>query len=227
VTAKITKNFNVTRFPVDDHLMTLNIEDTANQSYELAYEPDAIGSAASSRVVVPGYMVYKTGLVVRPHSYKAPRGDLSLPEDFRGTYSQLIMGVWITRPGLGFFVKMFLGVYVAVAIALLVFFIKPTDVDPRFGLGVGALFAAIANSYITSTYLPDTGVLTLTDMVNSVAIMTIFLTLLQSTISLYIFDIQGNESLSRRFDHISFAVFLVGYVAINVAVPLAAWQQAG
>jgi hypothetical protein len=225
VTARITKFFDVARFPADDHLLTLNIEDTASQSYELVYVPDVPGSSVSSRVKVPGYMIHKSGLVVRPHSYKTPRGDPHLPAEFRATYSQLIMGIWVTRPDLGFFLKMFLGLYVAVAISLLAFFIKPTDVDPRFGLGVGALFAAIANNYITSSYLPDTGIVTLTDMVNGTAIMTIFLTLLQSTISLYIFDIKENQGLSRRFDLVSFAILIVGYTAINVAIPLAAWAR--
>jgi hypothetical protein len=132
------------------------------------------------------------------------------------------MGIWITRPDLGFFVKMFLGLYIAVAIALLAFFIKPTDVDPRFGLGVGALFAAVANSYITSSLVPDSGILTLADMVNSVGIVMILLSLVQSTISLHIFDRRGQEAFSRRFDRVSFAVFATSYAAINIALPLAA-----
>jgi len=51
---------------------------------------------------------------------------------------------------------------------------------------------------------------------------TIFLTLVQSTISLYQYDTMGLEKLSRLFDRVSFTVFLVGYVAVNIALPLAA-----
>lgn len=224
VTAEITRFFNVTRYPVDDHVLTISIEDLELQSYQLEYEADEKGSTASSRVQVPGYTVrpYTPKVGVKPHSYKTRRGDPDLPEDYRATYSQAIFAIELSRPDYGFYMKMFLGLFVAVAIALLVFFIKPTDVDPRFGLGVGALFACIANMYITSTLLPDTGVLTLTDMVNSVSIMTVFVTLLQSTISLYIFDIQGDEALSRRFDRESFWLFFIAYTFINIAIPIAA-----
>lgn len=85
-------------------------------------------------------------------------------------------------------------------------FIKPTNVDPRFGLGIGGLFAAAANSYAVSSLIPDTGMMTLADMVNGFGVWMILLTVVQSTVSLYLFERMGAESLSRRFDQVSFAV---------------------
>lgn len=222
VVAKITKNFDAARFPADDHVLTIHIEDKALQFQDLTLTPDAENSNISSRVSVPGYEVYGTALVSKPHSYKTTRGDPRLPSDFKATYSQFVYGISIRRPDLGFFMKLFVALYIAVAIAMLAFFIKPTNVDPRFGLGVGGLFAAIANSYVTSSLVPDTGVLTLADMVNQVAIATVLGTLLQSTISLYILEKLGNEELSRRFDRLSAVLFGLGYVAINVALPWSA-----
>ena len=52
------------------------------------------------------------------------------------------MGIWIHRQGSGFYLKMFVALFVGVGVAMIAFFIKPTDVDPRFGLGVGALCGA-------------------------------------------------------------------------------------
>ncbi len=221
VRAHIAKAFDTTRFPCDDHVLTINLEDTARPSYELHFVPDA-DSSLSSRVRVTGYRIYQQGAVVKPHSYRTARGDPDLPPGFKATYSQFTYGVWIARPGFGFYLKVFQALYAAVGIALLAFCIKPTDVDPRFGLGVGAFFAAIANTYVASTLLPDAGIMTLTDMVNGVAIVTIFLSLVQSTISLYLYDVRGKEALSRLFDRVSLAVFAVAYVAINLAIPLAA-----
>ena len=51
----------------------------------------------------------------------------------------------------------------------------------------------------------------------------VFLTLVQSTISLYLFDIRGEEALSRRFDRVSILVLIPGYVILNV---LLAWVAA-
>jgi hypothetical protein len=59
-------------------------------------------------------------------------------------------------------------------------------------------------------------------MVNVLGLVTIFLSLVQSTISLYLHDTMGLEKLSRFFDRVSFAVFFVGYVLVNIALPLAA-----
>jgi hypothetical protein len=111
---------------------------------------------------------------------------------------------------------------VALACALVVFCIKPTHVDPRFGLGVGALFAAIANSYIAATMLPETGTFTMIDMVNGIGLAAIFLTLVQSAISLYLYDNLGREALSRLFDRVSFYVFTVMTIAINLVIPISA-----
>lgn len=222
VVAKITKMFDAARFPTDDHLLTIHIEDKARQFQDLLLVPDTENSNISSRVNVPGYEVSGTAMVSKPHSYKTTRGDPRLPAGFKATYSQFVFGIAIRRPDFGFFIKLFVALFIAVAIAMLAFFIKPTDVDPRFGLGVGGLFAAIANSYVTSSLVPDTGVLTLADMVNQVAIVTILLTLLESTISLYILERLGDEPLSRRFDRVSAVLFAVGYAGISLALPLAA-----
>jgi hypothetical protein len=132
------------------------------------------------------------------------------------------MGIHLAREDWGYFWKLFQALYISVAISMLVFFIKPTDVDPRFGLGVGALFAAVANSYVSSSLIPQSGVATLTDMINGLGAFTILLTVCQSTISLYIYGILEEEEISRIFDRTSFVVFAGGYLAVNLLLPYAA-----
>jgi hypothetical protein len=41
-------------------------------------------------VKVPGYKIYRTGAVVKPHSDKTMRGDPTLPEWYKATYPQFI-----------------------------------------------------------------------------------------------------------------------------------------
>lgn len=100
------------------------------------------------------------------------------------------------------------------------FFIKPTDVDPRFGLGVGGFFGAVANTLVSATAVPDSGTFTLMDMVNGFGMVTIFLSIAQSTISLHLFDIRDEKELSNRFDRVSAAVFASGFALFNIVVPL-------
>ncbi|MEK6281253.1 MAG: hypothetical protein AABN95_12950 [Acidobacteriota bacterium] len=222
VIARITKFFDVSRFPRDDHILTINIESTASERGELVFVADKESSGLSSRVQLPGYSIYKQVLLEKPHAYKSTHGNPRLAAGTEKVQSQLRMGVWIQRQGSGFYLKMFVALFAAVGVALIAFFIKPTDVDPRFGLGVGALGAVIVNTYVTSSLVPDTGVMTLADIVNHVGIVTIFLSLLQSAISLYLYEKKGKKTLSRLFDRVSFVIFLAGYSVINLVLPWAA-----
>ena len=95
VGAKITKNFSTARFPRDDHLLTIRIEDATHYNFDLEYIPDAEGSELSSRAKITGYEPYSVKLVAKDHSYKTPRGDLRLPPSYKATYSQLVFGIGI------------------------------------------------------------------------------------------------------------------------------------
>ena len=220
-TAEITKLFDVTRFPLDDHLLMISIEHPGLQRSELLFVPDE-GSEISSRAGVSAYGLKMAGVVEKPHAYKTRRGDPRLPSDYTSVHSQFRLGISMFRPDWGFFFKLFQGLFAALAVAVAVFFIKPTHVDPRFGLGVGAFFAAAANAYVTSSLIPDTGAMTLADIINGVALVTIFLTVVQSIVSLHIFDNRGEEALSRAYDRVSFWLFAAGTIAFNGAVALAA-----
>lgn len=222
VVAKITKFFDVTRFPCDDHLLIIGIEHPGHLRRELQFVADADNSSVSSRVSVPSYRLHPPAVIEKPHSYKTSRGDPRLAAGQKSTYSQLRMGIGIDRSGWGLFFKMFQSLYVAVILALLAFFIRPVEVDPRFGLGVGALFAAVANAYVISSLVPDTGNLALADIINGVGIGVILLTVAQSTVSLHLYSVRGNEALSRTFDRLSFVIILPCYVLLNIALPLAA-----
>lgn len=219
VSARFTKFFDISRFPMDDHLLTIPIEDSLRQSFQLRYVADSKSTSVSSRVKMPGYMIYNSGIVVKPHSYKTSRGNPDLPADYKATYSQLIYGMWISRPDYGYFFKLLLGLFAAVAIALTSLFIKPTDVDPRFGLAVGGFFGGVANAYIAASYQPNAGTFSLCDVMNGVGLLTIFLVVVQSTISLYLYDRLEDKEASARFDKISIALFLICYPVVNIVIP--------
>jgi hypothetical protein len=221
VMAQITKSFDTARFPRDDHMLNLILEDTASQSYQLAYTADP-HSDVSSRVKVPGYEILQKSIAIKPHSYKTSRGDPELPSSYKATYSQFIYGIWIARPTWGLYFKMFQVLYASALIALLALFLKANDSSRLGGLIVGSFFAAVANAYVISTLIPDTGVSTLADVVNGIGTALIGLATIQSVISLYIFENQGDENFSRAFDLVNFFLLSAVYIVINIAIPLAA-----
>ena len=215
VAATIKHIFDVSRFPLDNHVLSIPIEDGEHETHELVYVADAENSRLDPSVAVGGWQVAGGKTELSSHGYRSNFGDTSLPSDNESTYSRYEYRVSLVRPGTGYTLKLFWGIYLATMIALLAFFIKPTDLDPRFGLGIGAVFAAMASAYITSSALPETNTTTMADDVNMLAIGYIFLSLVGSTVSLRLFA-SGKEVASRRLDMGSFWVLLVSYAALNI-----------
>lgn len=223
ITAEITKFFNISRYPRDDHVMTILIEDTKRQFYDLRYVPDSDGSEVSSRVKIPGYKIYSHQLVEKAHSYKTRRGNPRLPQDYKETYSQLAFGIGIKRASWGLYIKMFIGIFSAVCLALLAFFVSPAHTSPRFSIGVGAFFASIASIYVISSQIPLSSGYTLTDFVTATSVITVFLTLLTSTVSVGIYHNWSNgPAWAWRLDRMAQTIFVVSYIFLNVTLALSA-----
>lgn len=218
---QITKVFDIARFPRDDHMLTVSIEDGANQSYLLKYVADEGGSDISSRVIVPGYKILNKVASVRPHSYKTSRGNPDLPVAYKATYSQFIYGIWVGRPTWGLFFKMFIVMFAAALIAFSAFFVKSSC--DRLALVSGTLFAAVANMYITSTLIPDMGIATLADQINWIGAAFIVFAIIQAVIYQYFFENrEGKEEVIKFYDFMSFVLMLVLYAVLNVCIPVLA-----
>jgi hypothetical protein len=222
VKARLTKYFDPSRFPFGDEALSIQIEDGANRAETLRYIVDERSSGISLPGLPSNLRVTESLIGVKLHSYGSGRGDPQLLAGPTEVHSRFFFAMIVLPPSKGLYVKMFQALFASVAIAFIVFFIKPIHVDPRFGLGIGAVFAAVGNNIFVGTLLPQSDRITLTDMVNATGLATIFLTLVQSAISLYIEDTMGLEKLRSLFDKVSFAVFLIGYAAVNLMLPLAA-----
>jgi hypothetical protein len=222
VKARLTKFFDASRFPFSDQGLTIQVEDSAHKAERLRYVADEQESGINRSGVPQVLKITKSLAMVKVHSYKSTRGDPQLSSNAADVRSRFTFGMLVSPPGSVSYLKMFQALFVSVAIGLIVFFIKPIHVDPRFGLGIGALFAAVGNNIFVGSMLPPAEGITLVAMINAIGLATIFLTLVQSAISLYIEDTLGQEKLRRFFDKVSFVVFFMGYAVVNLFLPLAA-----
>lgn len=216
LTVRYTKVFRLVNFPLDRHLLLASFENSAHQRDELLFVPDQEASAVSLRAKIAGFRVQRFHAVENPHSYQTSRGLPGVPAERRPTYSQPRFALVVHRDGIELFAKMFQAMVVAVGVALLACFIKPTHVDPRFGLGVGALFAAVANSYLVGAEMPEGGEFSLADVINLLGIVTILITLTESTISLHLYESLDRPAVSRRLDRVSFWTILVCFATALV-----------
>ena len=217
VKARLAANFDLGRFPFGDQVVTIQVEDGTQGAEILHYVPDEQDSGVSRQGVPANLKILRKLTAVKLHSYQSKRGDPRVPEGETDVYTRFIFALLLAPPGAALFIKLYQALYASVAVALAVFFIKPIHVDPRFGLGVGAFFAAVGNNIYVGSMIPYSSKLGLPELVNAVGLATIFLAVVQSTTSLYIFDSLGRERLRRFFDHISFVAFLIGFIAVNLA----------
>lgn len=221
VISRITKFFNIVRYPLDNHVLVIRIEDRDHNWNVLRYIPDERSAEYSSRVEVPGYKLKEAELVSKPHAYKTRRGDPRLPVDHQAVYSQIVYGIEMERPDWGLYFKMFQGLFASVSIAIVAFIFGPMSSD-RISLGIGAFFASVASSYINLHELPGVGLVTMTDIANGMGMMTILLTLLGSIISARLAKNPSQYAIAVKLDHASLLIFLIGYLSANIALALSA-----
>jgi len=216
VRATIVHYFDVTRYPIDSYTLPIEIEDALDTN-DVVYIADVANSALGDQFRVPGFRHEAPRFEVVPHIYQTNYGDPETPTGAESEYSRFIASVFVERPSKAFALKMFAGLYVATLIGFLAMFVSPLDLDPRFGLGVAAIFAAVATQIVISSNLPETNTLTLADQVSLLATIFIFLSLVESTYALSLCKRQ-REDAAKRLDRRSFVCLLALYAAVNVWV---------
>lgn len=221
VMARIAKSFDPARFPFSDEGLVIVIEDTQHGAGALRYVAD------TGIVDIPGLPTFRAVRIKQSFLFvnlarydSAPRNGST--DSSASMNSRLIFAMLAKASGFNVFARLFQALFASVAVALVVFFIRPSNGDARFGLSVGAFFAAVSNNIYVASQLPSSDRLTLSTMVNAVGLITIFLVIVESVISLYMHDSMKRERLSLVFDCVSFVAILIGYVAVNVMLPIAA-----
>ncbi|MGL6112417.1 MAG: hypothetical protein ACRC2B_20165 [Rubrivivax sp.] len=215
VNATMAETWKLAKFPFDSHTMRINVEDSVFTANDLVFVADTTNSALGDELNMSGWKASNFGTAIDSKTYRTNYGDLSLPTDALSEYSRFAFILDIERQGYGAAFKLLNILLLATAVAFLAFMVKPSDLDARFGMGVGALFAAAASAIIAASDVPESGVTTMADFTHSVALAVIFATLLVSTLCLKL-EVSGHKKLAYRIDRICLVVFpllFYGWVA--------------
>lgn len=215
VQATIFQDFDVHRFPMDDHVLRIAIEDSASIDAALRYRPDS-GTALDPAVSVAGWAVRLLPPVVAPHRYDTDYG-MHATGDAASSYSRLEIQVDLMRTSYGVLFKSFWISLLSVVLGLLALLVKADDLDARFGMGVGSIFAASANSFVIADSLPPTTSVTLAEQINLIAVAVIFISVFVSIWSLRLRYV-GREGASLGLDRKAMLILGVLYLALNVLV---------
>jgi len=208
------ENWSVQDFPFDKQQLKVQIENSILDNAALIFRPDFKGSKFDDEEAIDGWAISNFRVGVRDNVYSTGFGDPRPGHDHQ-TFSQFTIDLDIERDAWGLFMKIFLGMYIAFLIACISFTPHPSEMDPRFGLPVGGLFAAVGNKYIIDSLLPESSSFSLVDTLHALTFIAIFGTLLVSAIALKQFDM-GNKALAERTNRRGARIIVALFVFLNV-----------
>lgn len=216
------QNWKVDDFPFDKQHLIVRVENSVYDNNTLVYTLDHSGSTYDRELTIDGWRISNFNVSTSVNEYTTVFGDPG-SDRLHSEYASFNINMDIERDACGLFAKIFIGMYIAFLIAIISFTLKPSELEPRFGLPVGGLFAAVGNKYIIDSLLPESTSFTLVDTLHTVTFLGILATLLVSAISLKYFD-NHQPQKSIAFNRIGSRVVIILYVLLNIG--LVGWALA-
>ncbi|MGN6533023.1 MAG: hypothetical protein ACTHK0_14875 [Ginsengibacter sp.] len=222
---ELGQNWDVDAYPFDSQRLNFKIYNIVFDSSKLIFEEKVQRIHNASIKIENGWSIHKRG---------SSRGDTvvtgygKVPLDHANNHSILCFSMDIHRWGWGIFFKCFIGMYVAFFVAYIAFFIDIDRVEPRFGLPVGALFAAIANKYVIESLLPQTPEWTIVDWFHFFTFLSILLVIYFSAIELDLKKTNTYQTSNLKVYRIKKWIaekghFIILYVYISLNLILIVW----
>lgn len=212
VQAQIFHDFDVNRYPLDNHTIHIKIEDSSEPNDSLVFTADQ-DSALDRGVNVAGWAVALQGIEVAPYVYQTDYG--ALGSDTKGSpYSRIDMAITLDRQSYGPLFKSYWISGLAVILALMSLLLSARESSARYGMVVGAIFAASANAINISSQLPPTTAITLAEQINLIAVGVIFVCVFASVFSTRLMN-KGQTASSQWLDRIAIGVICAIYFTLN------------
>ena len=206
-------SWKIDNFPFDRQRLRLSLENSQFDSKDLVFVTDTLGKHYDPRFILPGWIIDSFDISTGIKAYETNFGDPTIKKPHE-EYSSYKVQIGIKRNATDLFWKMFLGMYVAFLISYICFYIHADNIDSRFGLSVGSLFAAIGNKYIIDSTLPESITFTLVDTLHGLTLFFIFAVVTSSVYSLKLVK-QNKLKEANRFDMRAAHVLLFVYILLN------------
>jgi hypothetical protein len=213
IKSQIKHDYNISQYPFDEETLKINFEGATyyDDWVKLSVDPES----KMDSIKINGWKVGQMEIKRTDNVYASSFG--SPGETKAQKYSGFTVSIPIAREGWALFLKLFSGLFVAFVIALFSLRINIAEADGRFGVCVGALFAALANFYIVNSNLPVVSKFSFMDKAHILVIFLILILFITSTFSLQFYK-SGDLTLSKRLDKFVvisvIGIFLVGMLII-------------
>ncbi len=179
------KNMDFRNYPFEKILLTVEIEGVEDyDSFE--FVPDLEESGVDSLVNIPGWNLKSTNSDISVHEYSDGK-----------EFSRYVFSLEIERFPLSSFLKTIFPIIIITTIAMLAFWMSPTNFTARIGLGASTLLAAVAAHLNAANQLPPIGYLTLMDKIMIIAYALFLNNLLSMVIQMRFIDNKREEEAVR------------------------------
>lgn len=204
------KNLSFKDYPFDKHRLTIEIEDKALPLDKLIFVPDVEESGIDPSINIAGWTIEDFKIESTRHTYPGNE-----------TFSRLVFSFTIGRSTLSSILKSIVPISFITCIAMLAFFISPSNYSQRIGLGVTTLMAAVANHLALTSQIPPIGYLTLADKVMITAYGMFLYSLIVSITMMRLVDQKKIELASKLNKEFGLGVPFVASAILTALIFLA------
>jgi len=199
IQANLSQNLDLRRYPFDEHLLTIEIEDKRRTVDKLVYVVDQQNCGVDPGVIVVGWRLAGWEAAVLTHDY----------DIYGETYSRFVFGLRIQRVILNAVIKSFLPIACMILVGFLSLLLTPDKVTTRLSLNISTLLGAVMFHVNLTTSIPPVGYLTLADRVMIVTYIVLVLILLSGVAILRWAEQEEKKKLARRVYHQALSVIPV------------------
>ena len=203
------------KYPFDQQHLIIEFEDNSAGANTLRFVPDTEAATLNPDMSLPGYIIGKPTLTIAAKPYPTNFGDTRLKE--LEPYSRVTVTVPVHRPWLTYAIKVILPIFLVAACAALVFYIHPSFVEGRIGMGITALLTLVALQLTSNSQLPEVDYLMMIDMLYFAAYIFVIATLAQIVRTSWAAH-RGEDKQAIASDRSAFKVLGLGYVLGTIAI---------
>jgi hypothetical protein len=205
------------KYPFDKQNLILEFEDNGAGSATQKFVPDTDAITINPEMTLPGYIIGKPELKIVDKPYPTNFGDTRLTS-FE-PYSRVTVTVPVHRPWLTYAIKIILPILLVAACASLVYFIHPSFVEGRIGMGITALLTLVALQLTSNSQLPEVDYLMMIDMLYIAAYLFVIASLAQVVRTSWAAH-RGDDEKAIARDRTAFtylgSIYALGSIAVMI-----------
>lgn len=210
--------FELGRFPLDSHTLSIELEHTDYPQETLTYIADTNKKRIREGLKLPGWNIESVQLNSNQNLYSTTFGN---PGESFKRFSNFTLELTLQRPYNYFLLKLMIPLSVVVIACIGSLWIVPVYLDARISLPIAGLLTAVFLQQSYGDALPDVGYMVLMDKIYLLTYIVIAAILFRIVYSTLFIDKTATHKRLFRKDLLLSLVIIGGYVASVMA--LVAW----